>query len=135
MGDGRSKSIPGAFDYHKPATVAAAVKLLAKLGDEARPVAGGQSLIPMMKLRLAAPEHLVDLGAIAVLRGIKMSAGRLVIGAMATQHDLLVSGEIAKALPILLEAAAQIADPQVRYRGTIGGNVANGDPGNNACRP
>jgi carbon-monoxide dehydrogenase medium subunit len=122
--------IPGPFSYHRPATVADAAKLLSTLGDEARPLAGGHSLIPMMKLRLATPEHLVDLHDIEGLRGIRREGDRIAIGAMTTQHDLLASGEVAKFLPILHEASLQIADPQVRYRGTIGGNVANGDPGN-----
>jgi carbon-monoxide dehydrogenase medium subunit len=122
--------IPGPFSYHRPATVADAVKLLSSLGDEARPLAGGHSLLPMMKLRLATPEHLVDLHGIAALKGIRRDGNEIVVGAMTTQHELLASDDIAKSLPILHEAAAMIADPQVRYRGTIGGNVANGDPGN-----
>jgi carbon-monoxide dehydrogenase medium subunit len=122
--------IPGPFSYHRPATLADAVKLLASLGDEARPLAGGHSLVPMMKLRLATPEHLVDLHGIDGLKGIRREGNHIVIGAMTTQHELLASDEIAKSLPILQEAALLIADPQVRYRGTIGGNVANGDPGN-----
>ena len=122
--------IPGSFSYHRPATVADAVKLLADLGDEARALAGGHSLVPMMKLRLATPGHLVDLHAVAGLKGILRDGTNIVIGAMTTQHELLASDEIGKSLPILHEAALLIADPQVRYRGTIGGNVANGDPGN-----
>ena len=122
--------IPGPFSYHRPATVADAVKLLATLGDDARPLAGGHSLVPMMKLRLATPEHLVDLQGVEGLSGIRRDGNRIVIGAMTTQHELLASEEIAKSLPILHETALLIADPQVRYRGTIGGNVANGDPGN-----
>jgi aerobic carbon-monoxide dehydrogenase medium subunit len=122
--------IPGSFSYHRPATVADAVKLLADLGDDARPLAGGHSLVPMMKLRLATPSHLIDLHAVAGLKGIRRDGNKVVIGAMTTQHELLASDEIAKALPILHETALLIADPQVRYRGTIGGNVANGDPGN-----
>ncbi|MEZ2133121.1 MULTISPECIES: xanthine dehydrogenase family protein subunit M [unclassified Sinorhizobium] len=122
--------IPGAFDFHRPETVADAVKLLSSLGEDARPLAGGHSLIPMMKLRLATPEHLVDLHGIASLRGVRREGGNVVIGAMTTQHDLVGSSEIATLLPILKEAALLVADPQVRYRGTIGGNVANGDPGN-----
>ena len=122
--------IPGPFNYHRPATVADAVKLLSSLGDEARPLAGGHSLVPMMKLRLATPEHLVDLHDIAGLKGIRRDGNTIVIGAMTTQHDLLASEEIARSVPILHETALLIADPQVRYRGTIGGNVANGDPGN-----
>jgi aerobic carbon-monoxide dehydrogenase medium subunit len=122
--------IPGPFSYHRPATVADAVKLLSTLGDEARALAGGHSLVPMMKLRLATPDHLVDLHGIAGLKGIRRDGNWIVIGAMTTQHELLASDEIAKSLPILHETALLIADPQVRYRGTIGGNVANGDPGN-----
>jgi carbon-monoxide dehydrogenase medium subunit len=122
--------IPGAFSYHRPATVADAVKLLADLGDDARPLAGGHSLVPMMKLRLATPSHLIDLHAVAGLKGIRRDGNKVVIGAMTTQHELLTSDEIGTSLPILHETALLIADPQVRYRGTIGGNVANGDPGN-----
>jgi aerobic carbon-monoxide dehydrogenase medium subunit len=122
--------IPGSFSYHRPASVADAVKLLASLGEEARPLAGGHSLVPMMKLRLATPAHLIDLHDIKSLNGISRAGNAIVIGAMTTQHELLASDDIAKALPILHETAALIADPQVRYRGTIGGNVANGDPGN-----
>ena len=122
--------IPGPFSYHRPQTLADAVKLLSTLGDEARPLAGGHSLVPMMKLRLATPAHLVDLHGIDDLRGVRRDGNRIVIGAMTTQHELLASSEIANSLPILHETALQIADPQVRYRGTIGGNVANGDPGN-----
>src|SRR4029077_14454833 len=107
-----------------------AVNLLSSLGEEARPLAGGHSLVPMMKLRLATPEHLVDLHGVAALKGISRSGNTIVIGAMTTQHELLASEEIGKSVPILHETALLIADPQVRYRGTIGGNVANGDPGN-----
>src|SRR3979490_2841737 len=122
--------IPGPFSYHRPATLADAVKLLSTLGDEARPLAGGHSLVPMMKLRLATPHPLVDLHGIAGLKGIRRDGNKIALGAMTTQHELLASDEIAKSLPILRETALLIADPQVRYMGTIGGNVANGDPGN-----
>ena len=122
--------IPGPFSYHRPESVGDAIKLLASLGEEARPLAGGHSLIPMMKLRLATPGHLVDLHGVAGLKGIRRDGNKIVIGAMTTQHELLTSDEIRTSLPILQEAAALIADPQVRYRGTLGGNVANGDPGN-----
>jgi carbon-monoxide dehydrogenase medium subunit len=122
--------IPGPFGYHRPATVAEAVNLLFTLGDDARPLAGGHSLVPMMKLRLATPEHLIDLHGIDGLKGVRREGDKVVIGAMTTQHELLASDEIAKSIPILQETALLIADPQVRYRGTVGGNVANGDPGN-----
>jgi aerobic carbon-monoxide dehydrogenase medium subunit len=122
--------IPGPFGYHRPATVAEAVNLLSTLGDDARPLAGGHSLVPMMKLRLATPEHLIDLHGIDGLKRVRREGDKVVIGAMTTQHELLASDEIAKSIPILQETALLIADPQVRYRGTVGGNVANGDPGN-----
>jgi aerobic carbon-monoxide dehydrogenase medium subunit len=122
--------IPGAFAYHRPKSLAEAVGLLADLGEDARPLAGGHSLIPMMKLRLAAPEHLVDLRAIGDLKGIRGEGRDIVIGAMTTQHELIGSDLLAGKLPILRETSLSIADPQVRYVGTLGGNVANGDPGN-----
>jgi carbon-monoxide dehydrogenase medium subunit len=122
--------IPGRFTYHRPSSVGEAVKLLASLGEDARPLAGGHSLIPMMKLRLAQPEHLVDLGRIGGLKGIKQDGAEIVIGAMTTQAEILVSVLLREKAPILGEAAKVIADPQERYQGTIGGNVANGDPGN-----
>ena len=122
--------IPGSFDYHRPESIDAAISVLASLGDEALIVAGGHSLIPMMKLRMAAPEHLVDLQDIADLKGISVSTDRISIGAMTTQTEVIASEELLAACPILRETALQIADPQVRNVGTIGGNVANGDPGN-----
>jgi len=122
--------IPGSFSYHSPTTVEEAVGLLAELGDEARPLAGGHSLLPMMKLRLAPLEHLVDLRRIAALKGIQAEGGTLDIGAMTTQAELLASDLVAGHCPLLQETAALIADPQVRYVGTLGGNVANGDPAN-----
>lgn len=127
---GEADVIPARFEYHRPRALADAVALLARHGGEARPLAGGHSLIPMMKLRLAQPEHLVDLRDIAALRGIALEGGELVIGAMTTQHEILGAPLVARHCPILAEAAAVIADPQVRYCGTLGGNLANGDPGN-----
>ncbi len=122
--------IPGAFDYHRPRTLDEAISLLASLGEESRVVAGGHSLIPMMKLRMAVPEHLIDLREVAELRGIAVEGGQITIGAMTTQQEVIGSEELASACPILREAALQIADPQIRSLGTLGGNVANGDPGN-----
>jgi carbon-monoxide dehydrogenase medium subunit len=104
--------------------------MLADLGEDARPLAGGHSLIPMMKLRLATPQHLVDLGGIADLKGARAEGGDIVIGAMTTQHELIGDKLLTEKLPILRETSLLIADPQVRYVGTLGGNVANGDPGN-----
>jgi carbon-monoxide dehydrogenase medium subunit len=122
--------IPGAFAYHRPKSIKDAVALLADLGDGARALAGGHSLIPMMKLRLAEPEHLVDLAGISDLKGIRADGGDIVIGAMTTQHELIGSDLLASKVPLLRETSLVIADPQVRYVGTMGGNVANGDPGN-----
>jgi carbon-monoxide dehydrogenase medium subunit len=122
--------ISAGFEYYRPDSVAAALGLLSEHGDEARVIAGGHSLIPMMKLRMAEIGHLVDLQGISELRGITVDGGTVTIGALTTQHELITSADLAAAAPILREAALQIADPQVRYMGTIGGNVANGDPGN-----
>jgi aerobic carbon-monoxide dehydrogenase medium subunit len=122
--------IPGAFAYHRPASVKEAVGLLAQYGDDGRALAGGHSIIPMMKLRLATPGHLVDLAGIADLKGVRADGGDIVIGAMTTQHELIGSDLLAEKLPMLRETSLQVADPQVRYLGTLGGNVANGDPGN-----
>jgi aerobic carbon-monoxide dehydrogenase medium subunit len=122
--------IPGSFAYHRPATVDEAVKLLADFGDDGRPLAGGHSLIPMMKLRLATPSHLIDLAGVANLKGIRADGNDILISAMTTQHEIVASELLAGKLPILRETSLQIADPQVRYVGTLGGNVANGDPGN-----
>jgi aerobic carbon-monoxide dehydrogenase medium subunit len=122
--------IPGSFEYHRPTSVTDAVALLAKLGEEARILAGGHSLVPMMKLRLATPRHLVDLGRVDELKGVRADGADIVIGAMTTQHEAIASELLVAKIPILRETSLQIADPQVRYCGTIGGNVANGDPGN-----
>jgi len=122
--------IPGSFNYHRPSSVHEAVALLAKLGDDGRALAGGHSLIPMMKLRLAAPANLVDLAGIADLKGIRSDGNDIVIGAMTTQHNVIESDVLAAKIPLLRETSLAIADPQVRYLGTLGGNVANGDPGN-----
>jgi aerobic carbon-monoxide dehydrogenase medium subunit len=122
--------IPGPFAYHRPTSVKDAVSLLGSLGEDARAIAGGHSLIPMMKLRLASPAHLIDLSGVADLKGIREDGRDIVIGAMTTQHELVGSDLLANKIPILRETSLQIADPQVRYVGTVGGNVANGDPGN-----
>jgi carbon-monoxide dehydrogenase medium subunit len=110
--------------------MAGVIALLQEHGDDARVIAGGHSLIPMMKLRMADVPHLIDLQGIEGLSGITVTDGVVRIGAMTTQHEVIVSDALAAAAPIMKEAALQIADPQVRYMGTVGGNVANGDPGN-----
>jgi carbon-monoxide dehydrogenase medium subunit len=119
---------PGEFAYHRPATVDEAVALLAGPG-ESRPLAGGHSLLPIMKLRLVSPEALVDLGRIPGLDAIEPDGGGVRIGAMATHAAVAGSAAVLSACPVLGEAASQIGDRQVRNRGTIGGSVAHADPG------
>ncbi len=122
--------IPGAFEYHRPKSVDEAVGLLSKLGEDALLLAGGHSLIPMMKLRMASPDHLVDLSGIGELKSITQAGDTIIIGAMTTQFELMSSELLARHLPIIRETSMVIADPQIRYKGTFGGNVVNGDPGN-----
>ncbi len=122
--------IPRQFEYHAPQSLPEAIALLQKYGDTAKLLAGGHSLIPMMKIRFAEPEHLVDLGKIAELRGIRQQGNELRIGAMTTENDLIWSTLVQDKCPLLVEAARQIADPQVRYKGTLGGDISHGDPGN-----
>jgi aerobic carbon-monoxide dehydrogenase medium subunit len=107
-----------------------AVALLAQLGEDASPLAGGHSLIPLMKTRLAAPAHIVDLAGTGGLKGIRREHEHIVIGAMTTQSEMIASPLRAETLPIIRETALVIGDPQIRYVGTLGGNVANGDTGN-----
>ena len=116
-----------AFAYHKPNSVPEAVALLANGGDS-RPIAGGMSLLPTMKQRLAAPGGLIDLSGIAALKGISADAGAITVGAMTRHVDVARSSAIAKALPALARLAGSIGDPAVRNRGTIGGSLANNDP-------
>jgi carbon-monoxide dehydrogenase medium subunit len=122
--------IPNGFDYHAPGSVADAIKLLGELGPEAKLLAGGHSLLPMMKLRFAQPTHLVDLNRIEALRGIREDGATIVIGAMTVENALIASPLLRIKVPLLPEAAQMIGDPQVRNRGTIGGDIAHGDPGN-----
>jgi carbon-monoxide dehydrogenase medium subunit len=122
--------IPAAFDYHRPDTLDEALKLLKKHGDDAKLLSGGMSLLPMLKLRLASFAHLVDLNRIPGLDYIKEEKGVLKIGAMTRQATLERSDLVKSKYPILADATPLIADPLVRNRGTVGGNVANGDPGN-----
>ena len=122
--------IPPAFDYHAPRSVGEAVTLLASLGDEAKLLAGGHSLLPMMKLRFAQPGHLIDLNRIDELRGICEDGDTVIIGAMTVENALIASPLLRAKVPLLPEAVKLIADPQVRNRGTIGGDIAHGDPAN-----
>ena len=122
--------IPAPFEYSRPASVAEALKLLDQHGDSAVLLAGGHSLIPMMKLRFAMPERVVDIRNLAEWGGISVNGASIRIGALVTQAEIIASDELAAACPLLRETALQIADPQIRALGTIGGNAANGDPGN-----
>jgi carbon-monoxide dehydrogenase medium subunit len=122
--------IPREFEYHAPSTLTDAIGLLKQFGDEAKLLAGGHSLLPMMKMRFAQPGHLIDLGRIAELKGIREDKGALVIGAMTTENELIWSKLVQEKCPLLVEGARLISDPQVRYKGTIGGDIAHGDPSN-----
>jgi len=122
--------IPPRFEYHAPKSIGEAIKLLTDLGDSAKLLAGGHSLLPMMKLRFAAPEHLIDINRIPELRGVREENGQVIIGAMTVENEVINSPIIQAKLPLLSDAAKLIADPQVRNRGTIGGDIAHGDPGN-----
>jgi aerobic carbon-monoxide dehydrogenase medium subunit len=122
--------IPSSFEYHVPGTLSEAVGLLSQYGGNAKVLAGGHSLLPMMKLRFAGPEHLVDLNRIDSMRGIREEDGVIKIGAMTVERDLIESKLLQEKVPLLPEAARQISDPQVRNRGTIGGDLAHGDPAN-----
>lgn len=122
--------IPGTFDYHAPSSLSEVISLLGEYGDEAKVLAGGHSLLPMMKLRFAEPAHLIDLKGVAELKGISESGGVIHIGAMTTENELIASDLINEKCPLIVDAAKLIADPQVRNKGTIGGDIAHGDPGN-----
>ncbi len=115
------------FDYHKPATLADAAALLGK-AEDGKLMAGGQTLIPTLKQRLARPTDLIDLAAVAELKGIKEDGGALVIGAMARHADVAASDVVRRIIPGLADLADNIGDAQVRNRGTIGGSIANSDP-------
>jgi carbon-monoxide dehydrogenase medium subunit len=121
--------IPATFEYHSPTSVDEAISLLGQLGDDAKLLAGGHSLIPLMKLRLATPEHLVDLGRVEGLSYIREEGGGLAIGAMTTHSTVASSPLVQSHAAALAEAAAAIGDVQVRNRGTIGGSLAHADPG------
>ncbi len=119
---------PAPFRYHAPESLENAVALLAEHGDEAKPLAGGQSLVPMLSLRLASFEHLVDLNGVASLSSIARTNGSLRIGAMVRQATAEHSPEVAGAVPLLSRALPLIGHFQIRNRGTIGGSIAHGDP-------
>jgi aerobic carbon-monoxide dehydrogenase medium subunit len=120
--------IPAKFEYIRPTSVDAAISALASGGDDAKVIAGGQSLLPLLRLRLAYPDLLVDLGGLAELRGVTDAGDALLIGARTTHYQLVHDPLIAEHCGLLSEAAATVADPAVRHRGTLGGSLAHADP-------
>ncbi|HTI73867.1 MAG TPA: xanthine dehydrogenase family protein subunit M [Mycobacterium sp.] len=127
--------IPSDFDYVAPTTVDEAVAALASAGEDAKVIAGGQSLMPVLRLRLAAPTMLVDLGRIDELRGVRDDGDALTIGAMTTYYGLLGNPLISKHALLLADATRTVADPQIRHRGTLGGGIAHADPAGDLCAP
>jgi carbon-monoxide dehydrogenase medium subunit len=120
--------IPAAFDYRRAQSVDAAIALLTEHGDDAKLLAGGHSLLPLMRLRLAAPAVLVDIGRLADLSYVRAEGDRVSIGALTRHRDLETSEVLHTHAPLLAHVAGQVGDPQVRHRGTIGGSIAHGDP-------
>ncbi|GAA3363475.1 MULTISPECIES: xanthine dehydrogenase family protein subunit M [Saccharopolyspora] len=127
--------IPAAFDHIAPSTVEEAVRALREAGDEAKVLGGGQSLLPVLRMRLADPQLVVDLGRIPELRGVREEGGTVVIGAMTTHHDVLRDRLVRAHLPLLAQATRTVADPQVRHRGTFGGALAHADPAGDLPAP
>ncbi len=120
--------IPPSFDYARPSTVQEAVAALAQGGEDAKVLAGGQSLLPLLRLRLAYPSTLVDVGRVEQLHGVRLDGDTLVIGAMTTHHEILHDPLVLQHCPVLRQATATVADPAVRHRGTFGGSLAHADP-------
>ncbi len=127
--------IPSKFDYVKPSSVAEAVTALQEGGDDAKILAGGQSLIPVLRLRLAAPSVIIDLGGIAELRGIREDGDRIVVGAMTPYHDIIRDELVNQHVTLLSQATQTVADNQVRHRGTLGGALAHADPAGDLGAP
>lgn len=127
--------IPPEFDYVAPTTIDDAVAALAQAGEDAKVIAGGQSLMPLLRLRLAAPTTLIDLGRIDELCGVREDGDALVIGSMTTYYDALRNPLVGKHALLISEATRTIADPQIRHRGTLGGGLAHADPAGDLCAP
>ena len=127
--------IPVAFDYQSPSSIEEALALLTEAGDEGKIMAGGQSLIPVLKLRLAAPEMVIDLGKIDSLRGISEDGDALVIGAMTPHHEVAGNPLVAQHAALIAKATQTVADPQVRHRGTFGGALVHADPAGDLPAP
>jgi aerobic carbon-monoxide dehydrogenase medium subunit len=120
--------IPASFDYARPDSIPAAVSALAEAGEDAKVLAGGQSLIPILRLRLAYPSTVVDLGRVPELRGVRDDGDAIVIGSMTTHHEVLTNALVKEHAPLIAQATETVADPQVRHRGTFGGALAHADP-------
>jgi carbon-monoxide dehydrogenase medium subunit len=127
--------IPAPFDYVAPTSVADALAALAEAGDDGKVIAGGQSLLPILRMRLNAPDKLIDLGKVEELKGISEDGDHLVIGAMTTYTDVLASDAVRQHASLLAAAVAEVADPQIRHRGTVGGALAHADPAGDVGAP
>ena len=127
--------IPARFDYVAPTSVADALSALAEAGDDAKVMAGGQSLLPILRMRLNAPEKVVDLGRIEELRGVRDEGDHVVIGAMTTYADVLASDLVRQHAGVLTDAVEEVADPQIRHRGTVGGALVHADPAGDVGAP
>jgi carbon-monoxide dehydrogenase medium subunit len=127
--------IPASFDYVAPTTVAEALTALAEAGDDVKVLAGGQSLLPILRMRLNAPDKVIDLGRIKELQGITEDGDHLVIGAMTTYADVLASDLVRRHAGVLTDAIAEVADPQIRHRGTVGGALVHADPAGDVGAP
>lgn len=127
--------IPAAFDYVAPTTVDDAVRALSEAGEDAKVIAGGQSLLPVLRMRLAAPSKLIDLGRIPELRGVREDGDTLVIGAMTTHYEVQRDPLVREHALLLACATDTVADPQVRHRGTLGGSLAHADPAGDLLAP
>ncbi|MEC3976289.1 FAD binding domain-containing protein [Amycolatopsis sp. H20-H5] len=127
--------IPSAFDYEAPSTLDEAIRALAEAGEDAKVLAGGQSLLPVLRMRLATPTKLIDLSKVAELRGVREDGDALVVGAMTTHYDVQRDALIAEHASLLKDATDTVADPQVRHRGTFGGAIAHADPAGDLLAP
>lgn len=127
--------IPAQFDYAAPTTLQEALGVLADAGEDVKVIAGGQSLLPILRMRLNAPDKVVDLGRIEELRGITDDGSHLVIGAMTTYADVLASSAVRDHAALLVEAVRTVADPQIRHRGTVGGALVHADPAGDVGAP
>jgi carbon-monoxide dehydrogenase medium subunit len=127
--------IPAAFDYVAPTSLSDALAALAEAGEEAKVLAGGQSLLPVLRMRLNAPDMVIDLGRVEELKGISMDGDHLVVGAMTTYPDVLASDLVRRHAGLLAAAVQEVADPQIRHRGTVGGALVHADPAGDVGAP